>query len=160
MKKRDLISALENSQKDIQDQLASFSEQEMIELTTADGWSVKDILAHLTRWEAELIKLLWQLSQGQRPITVHFTGPTVDEVNDRWLAEDRTRPLERILEDFRGVRRQTIRRVESFTDTELSDTQRYSWLEGKSLSEWVAEDTFRHEAEHLPQIEELISIRK
>lgn len=155
MKKNELISALEESHKEIMDQIAGFSEQELTELETADGWSVKDILAHLVRWEAELIKLLWQLNQGQRPTTVHFTGASVDETNDRWLVEDRERPLERILADFNGIRRQTIRRVETFSEGELNDQQRFRWLQGKSLAEWVAEDTFEHDREHLNQLEEL-----
>jgi hypothetical protein len=134
----------------LSNQWISFSE-----LQTDDGWAIKDILSHLVRWEAELVKLLWQLRQGQRPTTVHFTGTDIDEINSRWLAEDRSRPLERILDDFQGVRRQTIRRIESFSDQELNDPQHYPWLKGEPLAEWVAEDSFKHEAEHLSQITEL-----
>lgn len=155
MNKNDLISALEESHKQILDQIAEFSDEQMAALETSDGWSVKDILAHLVRWEAELIKLLWQLSQGQRPTTIHFTGASVDETNARWLVEDRDRPLERILEDFSGIRRQTIRRVEAFSEDELNDKQRFRWLQGKSLAEWVAEDTFEHDGEHLSQLKAL-----
>lgn len=155
MNKAMLISALEDSHKKLTEKLSNFSDQEMTELQTDDGWAIKDILSHLVRWEAELVKLLWQLRQGQRPTTVHFTGMDIDEINSRWLAEDRSRPLERILDDFQGVRRQTIRRIGSFSDQELNDPQRYPWLKGQSLSEWVAEDSFEHEAEHLRQITEL-----
>jgi hypothetical protein len=155
MTKDELIDNMEKSRENFLELLEDLDDTAMEELLTQDQWSIKDILAHLARWEAELVKLLWQLRQGQRPTTVHFMGETVDEKNSRWKEEDRSRSLERILADFHGVRNQTIRRLEAFTDHELSDANRYPWLNGKALWEWVAADSYEHETEHIPMLQEI-----
>jgi hypothetical protein len=64
----------------------------------------------------------------------------------------RDRSLERIMADFQSVRNQTIRRVEVFSDRDLNEAKRYDWLDGGPLWEWIARDSFQHEAEHLEQI--------
>ncbi len=119
-----------------------------------DDWSVKDILAHVTMWEAELVKLLFQARQGRKPTTVHFSKVSVDERNEKWHLQNRDRPLDRVLDDFHGVRKQTIRQVKSFSDRELSAPNRYPWLEETPLWKWIAIDSFEHEAEHAAQIQE------
>jgi hypothetical protein len=158
MTKDELIDLMEASRENFLELLEDLDEDAMVELHGKDHWTVKDTLAHLARWEAELVKLLWQLRQGQRPTTAHFTGASVDEVNARWKDEDSSRPLERILADFHGVRNQTIRRLEDYTGRELNDERRYPWLSGKALWQWIAADSYEHEAEHIPQLQEIRSI--
>ena len=92
-----------------------FSDEEMVDPTVVDSWSIKDILAHLNAWEAELVKMLWQLSQGSNPSTVQLSGESIDERNAQWQAIYKNRPLEAVLEDYQAVRQQTIRRVDQFS---------------------------------------------
>ena len=153
MNKSELLEALKKGRQRMSDTIEDLSDEEMEAPGVMPGWSVKDILVHLTLWEAELVKLLWQASQGVKPTTVHFRDISVDETNARWHAENKTRPLDRTLVDFDGVRKQTIRRVESFPEKALTDPDYYAWLDGTPLWEWIAKDTFEHEAEHIPQIE-------
>lgn len=155
MKKAELLEALENSREDFLELIEGMDEEAMLFKSSPDGWSVKDILAHLTRWEAELVKLLWQLRQGIQPTTLHFSALQVDEINAQWLQEDQNRPLDRILDDFHGVRNQTIRRVESFSEIQLQDKEKYPWLKGEALWEFIAKDSFEHEIEHMTQVREI-----
>jgi len=152
MNKNELITSLKRSREGFRKVLEDMSEAEMLEKGVVGHWSVKDVLAHLTRWEAELVKLLWQARQGLRPDTQLNRHEPYDEVNARWYLDDQERPLERILQDFHGVRHQTLRRLEAFTEDELNDPQKFPWLEGRPLWRWIAEDSFEHEAEHLEQI--------
>lgn len=143
-----MLEALESGREKFLDLIEGLSEQDMQQPGVGGDWSIKDILVHLTRWEAELVKLLWQAHQGRTPTTVQVGELDIDEVNARWSSESRDRPLERALEDFHGVRNQTLRRVESFSDKDLNDARRYPWLDGKPLWEWIETDSFGHEAEH------------
>jgi hypothetical protein len=153
MNKSELLNALKMEQQHMSKTIADLSDEAMETPGVIPGWSVKDILVHLTLWEAELVKLLWQASQGIKPTTIHFRDVSVDETNERWHEENKTRPLERILVDFNGVRKQTIRRVENFPEKALTDPDHYPWLGGTPLWKWIAIDTFEHEAEHISQIE-------
>lgn len=111
-------------------------------------WSLKDLLVHLTRWEAELVKLLWQVKQGNQPTTVHFGRENTDTINERWFQESKSRPVEVVWKDFLAVREQTLRRVREFSESELTNPQQFKWLKGRALWEWIAEDSYKHEAEH------------
>jgi hypothetical protein len=158
MNKSELLEALENGREEFLELIDDLEEDTILHKTNRDDWTVKDILSHLTRWEAELVKLLWQVRQGLLPTTAHFSGEDVNVINARWLEEDRSRPLDRILSDFHGVRNQTIRRVESFSDDQLKDEKRYPWLKGRALWVWIASDSFEHEQEHIHQIQQIRAI--
>ena len=56
------------------------------------------------------------------------------------------------MDDFKGVHKQTIRRLEVFTEDELVNSGRFPWLNGLSLGEKVARSSYKHEAEHESQI--------
>lgn len=152
MNKPELIAALENGREQFHTVIQGLSDEAMLEPGVVGEWSVKDVLAHLTRWEGELVALLFQAQQGREPGTVHFGSASTDEVNAKWYAESKDRPLERVLSDFEGVRRQTIRRVQPLSDRDLTDPKRFPWLDGKPLSSWIENDSFGHEAEHAVQI--------
>jgi len=152
-----LLEALEEGRENFSGLFADADDQAMLMPDLESGWTLKDILSHLTRWEAELIKLLWQIKQGQKPGTAHFSSSSIDEINAHWKLADQSRPLDRILQDYHGVRNQTIHRVESFTDQELEDPHRYPLLRGEALWEWIAEHSFNHEIEHSAQVERILN---
>lgn len=154
MKKEELISTLVGSRQQILNLLEGIPPEQMEIPGVIEQWSLKDLLVHMTRWEAELVKLLWQTKQGNRPTTVHFNQNGIDTINDRWYQESKSRPMEMVWKDFIAVRDQTLRRVKDFSDDELNNQQAYNWLDGKALREWIAEDSYKHEAEHAENIQE------
>ena len=152
MNKEEILSALENGRADFLEIIKSLSEEDFERPGVVDSWSVKDIIVHLTRWEAEIIKLLWQAGKGIQPTTAHFDQFSADETNERWFQESRARSLKIVMGDFIGVRNQTVRQVRDLSQVELTDPNLYGWLNGKPLWEWIAGDSFVHEAEHGEQI--------
>jgi len=152
MKKETILSALSDSRKKFLLLLDDLSQQEMEKTGVIEGWSLKDLLVHLTRWEAELVQLLWQAKAGIQPTTVHFINDDVDIINERWFQESKSRPFNIVWNDFIGVREQTLRRVKEFSESQLNDDSFYTWLAGRPLSEWIAGDSFDHEAEHTQDI--------
>lgn len=152
MTKDEILDALEDERENLIDAIDGLSDLELLEAGVVEDWSIKDILAHLSAWEAELVKLLWQVRQGQPPSGIYASGVSIDEVNAVWSQAAGSRPLERVMDDFISVRKQTVRRVQPFSDAELTDPQRWPWLKGRPLWEWIATDSFQHEAEHAAQI--------
>ena len=152
MKKETLNNNLREERENFLSAIDGLTNEELILPGVCGEWSVKDIMAHITAWEAELVKLLWQVSQGGIPTTVHFTNPDVDQINAAWYARDKARSLELVTADFQGVRNQTIRRVLSFSEDDLNDPGRYSWSADKALWQWIVGDSSEHEAEHIINI--------
>jgi hypothetical protein len=152
MNKSAVLSALEESRERFLDAIEGLSEEALETPGVSGDWSVKDLLIHLTRWEAELVKLLWQARNQRTPTTVHFSRQEVDTINELWYHQFRQRWLGLVLDDFHGVRNQTVRRVEELPEQAFADLEYYPWLGGQPLWKWIAEDSFSHESEHEAQV--------
>ena len=152
MEKEELISKLAKSRAEFLEIVNRIPETEYEQTGVIGSWSVKDILVHLTRWEAEIIKLIWQVAKGIQPTTAHFDQFSVDETNERWYQESRNRSLKMVMSDFLGIRNQTIRRVNELSQEELTGPNRFSSLNDKPLWEWIAGDSIDHEVEHGEEI--------
>jgi hypothetical protein len=152
MNQDEILDALEDVRERFFEAIEGLPTGALHEPGVVGEWSIKDVMAHICMWEAELVKFLWQTAQGEKPSTLHFTDIDVDVVNKEWQEQVEARSLEQILGDFRSVRDQTERRLGTFSDTDLNDPQRFSWLGGKPLWEWIENDSYGHEAEHIEQI--------
>ena len=154
MNKTTLLEKLSSGRQQSLEVIEGLSEDTMLQPGVSGDWSVKDILNHLNHWEAELVTMLWQVKQGQKPpITSHSTEE-IEKLNQQWYLEGLERSLDRVMADFQGVRKQTIRRVEALPEDDLIHPNRYPWLKGKSLADKIAAYSFDHEIEHMQLIRE------
>jgi hypothetical protein len=154
MHKQEIIKRLEESREKFLDLIEDLPESAYLQIGVVGEWSIKDLLAHLSRWEAEMVKLLWQLQTGQPPSSLHFDKQlNVDSQNAAWFQEARDRSLDKVLEDFHAVRNQTLLRLEKFTERDLTDPKRFTSLKGKPLEDYIAGDSYDHEDEHRIEIQ-------
>jgi len=152
MEKKEIIEKLKNSRAAFLDAIDGLSDDAMLEPGVVGEWSVRDLLVHLTLWEAGLVTLLFHIKEGRKPPPDEKAAETMDQKNARWHAENKDRPLDLARADFIAVRKQTLRRVRALTQAEFEKADKLAWLEGAPLSKWIASDTFDHEAEHIQQI--------
>lgn len=116
-------------------------------------WSVKDIMAHLVAWEAELVTAL-----SRRLSPRHKDAPAMVNIEDidEWNAEqyhlNARKPLEIIEPDFHGVHKHLILALEKLDDRVLDDPLRFEWMEGEPLAYLVLETAVWHEQEHAENI--------
>lgn len=114
-------------------------------------WSVKDVLAHLTAWESELVTALAQLDKPTRvPEIVQIED--IDEWNDEQYRASARRSLQAVMDDFNGVHKHLLKEVESLDDKTLDDARKFSWMEGEPLWYLIAENAYWHEQEHAENI--------
>jgi hypothetical protein len=153
MKKSVILTNLEESREAFLDVLDSIPLSEFQTPAIENDWSIKEILAHLCHWEAELIKLLWRINQGNLP-----KGLTIDDQfmsarqSQIWIAESTSRDLDRILEDFHAIRNHTIARIEDLSDQDLNLRLSGRQSKAKSLYDWIVVLSIDHEREHLEAI--------
>lgn len=67
MKTQQLLKRLDTAWTAFKESYAGLSESRMTESGVADNWSVKDVIAHVTWWEAEALKHLPLILEGGRP---------------------------------------------------------------------------------------------
>ena len=151
MTKRELLEAIQKERAAFEAAWAGLTPEQMTAPGVMGEWSVKDILGHIAMWEARLVTILYANERGVPPKMLRGQAE-VDKVNAESYAEQRERPLDRVLADFHAVHAQLLKRLDKLTDRDLSDPQRFKWMEGEPLEKLVAGDTFEHYAEHRPAV--------
>ncbi|MFH1501630.1 MAG: DinB family protein [Candidatus Eisenbacteria bacterium] len=124
----------------------------LLEEALPDGRTGKDILAHLTWYEREMVGVLreralvgsdlWGVPQPERNAVIH--------------SENRDRPLDEVLLDYARVHEELEGLLEGLEEPELHDAARFREMP----PEWppwevFADNTYEHYAGHLPEFERL-----
>jgi hypothetical protein len=134
--KAQLLAELNNENAYWQALLDDIGEANMTQPEVAGGWSIKDIVAHLTGWRRRTVRRI-QATRNHEP---DFTPPWPSELQEdddinAWMYEsNRDRPLADVLSDSREVFQQLLDAIDTFSDDELQAFQRIEWLEKEPLS--------------------------
>ncbi len=152
MNKATLIHRIQEERERLLQALEGLTSEEMSQEPVFGEWTVKDILVHIAVWQGRLITTLFQLEQGRRPKDLTLSEAEVDALNERFYREQKDRPLERVLADFHGTYQQLLKRLERFSNEDLTQPGRFPGV-SKPLWKLIAADTFEHDAEHRADIE-------
>ena len=155
MTRDELLQQLEHTRNELNALLEGVPADALIRPGAYGNWSVKDVLVHISRWEAEIIKVLFQAQQGGKPQSEIF-NPEYLKVNDLWHQEAKDRPLERVLEDFSSVHTQLVRRLKDFPEKALITPGNYPWMK-HALIDLVKDIAVDHEQEHLEGLKVLLA---
>ena len=130
--KAQLLNSLKTEQAQWETLLSDIGEAHMTQADVAGGWSIKDMVAHLTGWRrrsvARFQAVLRHESSFSPPWPPHLE--TDDEIN-AWIYEsNRDRPLSDVLQESRDVFQQLVDTLSAFPEAELLDPKRFGWMEG------------------------------
>jgi hypothetical protein len=119
--------------------LDEIGEENMTQPEVAGGWSIKDIVAHLTGWRRRTVLRFRAALDPTVDMTPDYPAELdeddeVDEINAWIYKANRDRPLADVLNDSREVFQQLVAEVSALSDEQLGDPQRFPWLEGERLT--------------------------
>jgi uncharacterized protein (TIGR03083 family) len=106
----------------------------------AGDWSVKDVLAHVTIWEAEALKYLPIVLAGGRPPRYSTLYGGIDAFNAQSMAEKRGLPLDAVRRQLDDTHRQLMDYVRAAPDEQFTRATRFRHR--------LRLDTYSHYAEH------------
>ena len=119
------------------------------------GWSIKDILAHITSWHHRLLMWLDAAVRNEEPA---ISGPNnveeMDALNAQFYQENKSLPLDEVLSDFRTTHQHIMDIVQAMPEEDLMSPHRFAWSKGEPLWQAIAGDTYEHYREHIEQIQE------
>jgi len=127
--------------------LAGVSDAAMLDRID-DEWTRKDVVAHLEAWERRATELLERLRAGD-PLSDRVD---TDELNARWFARDRERPLADVLAGERAAYDAMLVAIAGASDEELFDGGHFAWTEGDPFANWLRANGDEHIDEHLEQL--------
>jgi Protein of unknown function (DUF1706) len=125
----------------------------MAEVPDMDGWTCKDVLAHVSWWSEHSAGVVEALLAGRDPYPRDGAPFDIDAHNARVLAESRGRSLDDVRRAEADAYRRVVAAVETAGEVDLLEPGRFAWLAGEPLARTVAADTSEHYVEHLPHLE-------
>ncbi len=108
MNKTQVIARLEKTWSEFNESFAGLSDEEILKPGVTEGWSVKDIISHVSWWEEETLNHLPEIMQGIRPqrYSVLFGG--IDAFNAMKTEEWRRLTLAEVLSKTGAIHRELI----------------------------------------------------
>ncbi len=144
--KQIILDLVQNTYTNLMDLVASLSLQEK----TAEGslklWSAKDMVAHLNFWERHFINQLDKMVKDEK---IPMAGDYLDQVNDGVLYEHMDQTLENALSEYKQIHAELLNKYEAFTAEDLSDPKKFTWLEGRSMSDRILGNSVWHPQSHI-----------
>lgn len=118
MQKSDLLKWLQDAFQDWEQLIHQVEPQRLEELSLPGGWSVKDLVAHLTGWNRRLASRIQAAQRGEPepppPWPAHLEE--TDDIN-AWIYEsNHDRPVAEVLDDARYVFQRLVAAVEGLPD--------------------------------------------
>lgn len=146
MTKEQLLDKLEKAWADLKASYAGLSEAQMTEPGVTGTWSVKDILAHVTTWEEEALKMLPLLREGVTPPRYADAYGGLNAFNALMSERKRGLSLSEVLAQLDDTHRRLIEYVHSVPDDLLTTETRFRRR--------LRLDTYSHYPEHARAIRE------
>ena len=105
LSKHTVLTRLQTERANFEAALAQMDAKEMESAQVQDDWTVKDILAHISAWEAELLRWLEMSVRGEPPdIPAPGTwSEYMHQFNARTYERNRKRPIAEVQREFQGV---------------------------------------------------------
>lgn len=150
--KTTLLEHIADEHKQLEQTLDRIPTAQLVEPILADGWSVKDVLVHITWWERRMVQLVQSALRGQSTAPLTLPGEqqpaTVDQINLQIFNNNRERPVEEIIAERQSSYGQVIALVEMLPDDILADPTDLETVLGRPLIPLIAGDTYAHYREH------------
>ncbi len=134
------------------DTVAKLSPAQLAEPSLAGGWSVKDVLVHITWWEQRMIRTLQRALRGEPPQPLGESNETheqtIERVNAEVFIENRNQPIADVLMDRQRSFANVLAMIDELGDGDTVDPAPIEAVLGRELVPLIAGDTYGHYAEH------------
>jgi hypothetical protein len=150
MTKNELIKNLQAEYNHLQAALAQLTDEQMTVPIQKDGYSVKDILVHLTVWDERGKGWLRQAAAGQRP-DVPLPGLTwsdMDRLNEVTFRENQDRSFDEVITQYRATFARLLDQLHALTDEDWKREYRLHKHERTRSVERMAGWRLRHLQSH------------
>ncbi|MDQ2809513.1 MAG: ClbS/DfsB family four-helix bundle protein [Chloroflexota bacterium] len=128
--------------------VAGLSAAERAARGTADHWSVKDHVAHLTVWKDQSARLLTAAGHGETPAP----APDEGEYNAQMFALWQNRSWADVLAEAKAVDARLAAAITACAEDDFAQPDRFPWRAGRPLWTLVYGNGYSHPLEHYVQL--------
>ena len=164
-KKVDLMAHIERDWVAINALLNSLSETQLTTIHNADGWAIKDHIAHLSAWEQGVIAFLTGVPrhQGLGVSEEVYLSEDVDAINAVIFNNRKDLSLAEVQQAFQSTHEQLMQLVEPLTDADLAKPYSHYLPDepgegaGPPAINIIYGNTANHYREHQAWIEDMLT---
>ena len=135
----------------------------LMEIGGVEGeWSIKDLIAHVNIWEERMVGWMELTLRGENPMQLP-EGETWDDLdawNHRTYLEMKPIPLDEVIQTWKANFARVISAIDSASEEDLLEADRFTWREGKALWLMIASNTYVHYQDHQETIETWLRSRE
>src|SRR5437763_10970115 len=143
-----LIDPMRRERQILLDAMAGLPDTALDQKGTVGGWSIKNVLAHLTDWESIVVQILPdRLATGIRPEILNEIGADEDAWNARQVAEREHLSPQQQLQEFTRTREALYQVLRTEGEEVLNRQHPWPQWEG-TLAEYILDQIGDHEREH------------
>src|SRR5215212_3660511 len=149
MDKETFLAEIRTSHEPLADAVAALSGEAWVEaLPDMDGWTRKDLLAHIGWWSDHSARVITALLERRVPYEQDHDFD-IDAQNRSILEEFRDRDAGEVRAFEVDAFERLVRAVETASHDDLFTPGRFPWLGEETLADAVAWDSTRHYPDHL-----------
>lgn len=127
-------------------------ERKMLERLFPNGWSRRDLLAHLGAWERRIAGIFEALRDGSEPER-RLDESETDALNERFEREWSELSVPQVVRAEGAAFSQVRSLVEHASHEELFDPHRFAWTrDDGAFYGWIIGNTYGHLDEHLEDL--------
>jgi uncharacterized damage-inducible protein DinB len=153
MKRDEAIARLRAGRREFLDTLEGIAGEDLLRPNAVEGWSLKDLLAHIASWDEEILRVIQAFAMQPEPKYSY----AISDRNDFavWNAEQvesrRESSSEQVQLEFTNARRDLIQVVGGLTDQVLLRPKITPWGAERTGLELLAESA-QHDIEHAQDV--------
>lgn len=161
MNKAELSESIRSGYSLFKELLSEFNTEELNKPGAVGKWSIKDTVAHIVVHEQRMIWWMNERLSGKCPtLPQPYAMPDkeLNELNEQIYQENLNRTWNDVLCDLETAHVEALQLVETSSEWDLFDPDRFQLQTGEPLWEAIAANTFLHCEEHGRDIEHHRSI--
>lgn len=143
-----IVSGLEYSRSELLKAIEGLSQRELTEIPIYEGWTIKEVLAHIIGWDQRVIKTLPLMLQNRAS---EIPGVEVEAHNRQSLAAWADRSLAETLAEIKSTHQQILDMLSSLDHVEI-DMRRERNGRVITIRSYVIDIMMEHERQHAAEI--------
>jgi len=130
--KADMLALFRSMHSELEKLLSNLSETQKNERGSLQQWAIKDMLVHLAFWGSHFKRQVTCTLSGEKP---PMAGDYYDLLNDGLFLRNMDTPYAEAFAQEEKAHEECLHLLETLDADDLCSTEKYAWLEGRSLLE-------------------------
>ena len=151
MTKKDMLTKLAESRRDLHQAIQDLSEDEMTQVQVEGVWTIKDVLGHIASWEEICLEPLRPYADG-KPFQVADVKDYLLS-NKGLVAGKRDTPLDAIVDELDAIRQELAAVVAKLSVEQWERAVIFPWGDEGPVAE-LLDELLQHELEHVHAIQQ------